>query len=156
MMMMMMMMMMMIIIMIVIITTWELILLQSVHSQLDNSIQISVNLSPQTSSLGAFFSTMWEMSSSRPVNSIQFILIKSLSCFGSRYQYIFLIREIWLPSKRVGLENENIGADVGLGSRNHSPGDQVPARPRSGARLCGMFTGQHNCEVLQKRGWWAG
>ena len=141
--------------MIIITITWELILLQCT-SQLDNSIQISVNLSPQTSSLGAFFSTMWEMSSSRPVNSIQFILIKSLSCFGSRYQYIFLIREIWLPSKRVGLENENIGADVGLGSRNHSPGDQVPARSQSGARLCGMFTGQHNCEVLQKRGSWAG
>ena len=141
--------------MIIITITWELILLQCT-SQLDNSVQISVNLSPQTSSLGPFFSTMWEMSSSRPVNSIQFILIKSLSCFGSRYQYIFLIREIWVPSKRVGLENENIGADVGLGSRNHSPGDQVPARPRSGARLCGMFTEQHSCEVLQKRGWWAG
>ena len=52
------------------------------------------------------------MSSSRPVNSIQFILIKSFSCFGSRYQYIFLTREIWLPSERVGLENKNTGADV--------------------------------------------
>ena len=61
--------------MIIITITWELILLQCT-SQLDNSIQISVNLSPQTSSLGPFFSTMWEMSSSRPVNSIQFILMK--------------------------------------------------------------------------------